>query len=173
MKIRKPAPPYHVRIHQKVSFRLCMKRHFSLSDPEIPSVQETCKALLGDKGWTFKDEQVTETGAFRKVLYVQKVFKLREDAVSAGKLLLETMKPRERPSGHAKARSWIVTAPDGGMFRVKNLLHWCRQNSQKFEPSDTPGALVQSGLTLADRVYAGLRDPRQRAWRGWSCIKTL
>jgi len=105
------------------------------------------------------------------MLYVQKVFPTHEEAVKAGNALLGMLNQRLRPATHKLAKQWMVLGPEGQTYTVKNLLHFCRANAELFKPYDTPGPLVQSGLQLADRVYAGLRDPRQRFWKGWKAIK--
>lgn len=167
--MRKINPPFHVRPHQRAQ-RLCLKRHFALDDPQVPAIRDLCAETLGERGWSLREESSTPDAA-RMVLHVQKVFQTAEEAEEAGMAIVRALDRRTRQRGHGLAARWQVTAPDGQVFEVENLLHWCRANESSFLPHEPPGALVQSAARLADRVYQGLRDPRQRAWRGWSAVK--
>lgn len=151
---------------------LKLKRFFALDDPQVPLLKEACLRLMGPQGWTLREGTSGPTvKGLRQILSIQKVFADTETAHAVGRELALLFAPRSRPQGNAAARIWHVTAPGGQQHTVTNLLHWCRQNEKLFLGSDTPGQLTQSGLQLADRVYAGLRDPRQRFWKGWTAVK--
>jgi hypothetical protein len=152
--------------------QLKLKRFFALNDPQVPGLKEACLRLMGPQGWTLREGTSGPTvKGLRQILSIQKVFADAETAHAVGRELASIFAPRPRPQGNAAARTWHVTAPGGQQYTVTNLLHWCRQNEKLFLGCDTPGQLTQSGLQLADRVYAGLRDPRQRFWKGWTAVK--
>lgn len=177
MRQRKIKPPYHIRegFHykapEKKHQRLCMKRFFALHDPQLEFVRATCVGLFGKRGWVLRPEKSGKNTSPRMMLYIQKAFPTHEAAVNAGNAFLAMLGERQRPASHKLAKQWLILGPEGQTHTVKNLLHFCRANPELFKPYDSPGALVQSGLQLADRVYAGLRDPRQRFWKGWKATK--
>jgi len=75
--------------------------------------------------------------------------------------------PRAGPfETNINAKSWIVVAPDGEEYRVRNLRLWCEQHADLFE--GRPWLNAYAGLRQVASWLAGKRARQVSQWRGWT-----
>lgn len=66
---------------------------------------------------------------------------------------------------HINAKSWVIRAPDGQVYRCRNLKHWLRNHSDMLD-----GTVSQAwdGITKIKYSMQGKRKNPSRTWKGWT-----
>ena len=70
---------------------------------------------------------------------------------------------------HANAKTWIIQAPDGHVYEVRNLKAWLREHADMLD--GTPGQ-AWDGLAKIKYTMQGKRQNPSRQWKGWRLIQS-
>ena len=80
------------------------------------------------------------------------------------KAFLPIFQPDER---HMNAKCWVIQAPDGHIYRCRNLKHWLRQHEDMLD-----GTVQQAwdGITKIKYSMQGKRRHPCYTWKGWKLL---
>lgn len=73
----------------------------------------------------------------------------------------------QKDENYIRAKTWIIMAPDGTIYKCRNLLHWCRTHEDLYE-----GTCKQAwdGLTKIKYSKQGKRKRGSSQWKGWTLL---
>lgn len=68
---------------------------------------------------------------------------------------------------HMHAKEWTIKAPDGTIYKCRNLMNWLREHADML-----PGTPRQAwiGLAAIKRSLQGKVKRNLRSWKGWTVV---
>lgn len=95
----------------------------------------------------------------------------RDAAARTGNLSKGTPAAKRSPIAgpfetNRNAKCWIVVAPEGTDYYVRNLRLWCEEHAALFAPR--PWRNAYAGLRQVAAWLAGKRPRQVSQWRGWT-----
>lgn len=69
---------------------------------------------------------------------------------------------------HINAKTWVIQAPDGNVYRCRNLKLWLREHEEMID-----GTVQQAwdGITKIKYSMQGKRKDKSHQWKGWRLIE--
>lgn len=69
---------------------------------------------------------------------------------------------------HHAAKEWVLQAPDGTIYRCRNLMCWCRDHADLF---DGTARQAWDGISKIKYSMQGKRKNISYSWKGWRLLE--